>query len=45
MNKLTKNGIGFIGMLTLTLLVLKVTGYIDCSWFWVAAGGIIEIFS
>ena len=29
------NGIGFIGMLTILFVGLKLTGYIDWSWFWV----------
>lgn len=32
----TKSGsIGFIGLLTLLFIGLKLTGYIDWSWLWV----------
>ena len=29
------NGIGFFGLLTVLFIGLKLTGYIDWSWFWV----------
>jgi hypothetical protein len=29
------NGIGFVGLLTILFIGLKLTGYIDWSWFWV----------
>ncbi len=28
-------GIGFTGLLTIAFIVLKLTGYIDWSWWWV----------
>jgi FtsH-binding integral membrane protein len=28
-------GIGFFGLLTIVFIVLKLTGYIAWSWFWV----------
>jgi hypothetical protein len=28
-------GIGFLGMLTILFIGLKLTGYIDWSWWWV----------
>lgn len=28
-------GIGFVGLLTIVFIVLKLTGYITWSWFWV----------
>jgi hypothetical protein len=28
-------GIGFVGLLTIAFIVLKLTGYIDWSWWWV----------
>ena len=36
-NNNTNNGggIGFIGLLTIVFIVLKLTGYITWSWFWV----------
>lgn len=40
MNKTNKNtggGIGFCGMLTIAFIVLKLTGYITWSWWWVLA--------
>ena len=29
------SGIGFFGLLTILFIGLKLTGYIDWSWFWV----------
>lgn len=29
------NGIGFIGLLTIAFIVLKLTGHIQWSWVWV----------
>ena len=31
----TTSGIGFFGLLTIVFITLKLTGYIDWSWFWV----------
>lgn len=31
------NGIGFFGLLTIVFITLKLTNYIDWSWFWVLA--------
>ncbi len=31
----TSQGIGFIGLLTIAFIVLKLTNYIDWSWWWV----------
>ena len=28
-------GIGFVGLLTILFIALKLTGYIDWSWWWV----------
>ena len=36
-NKNTGGGIGFCGMLTIAFIVLKLTGYITWSWWWVLA--------
>lgn len=30
-------GVGFFGLLTLVFITLKLTGYIDWSWWWVLA--------
>ena len=30
-------GIGFLGMLTILFIALKLTGYITWSWWWVLA--------
>lgn len=30
-------GIGFVGLLTIVFIVLKLTGYIAWSWLWVLA--------
>lgn len=39
MNNQTSNngGIGIVGMLGIVFVVLKLTGVIDWSWWWVAA--------
>jgi hypothetical protein len=29
------NGIGFVGLLTILFIGLKLTGFIDWSWWWV----------
>ena len=34
-NKTTVNGIGFSGLLTIALIVLKLIGKISWSWIWV----------
>ena len=31
------NGIGFGGLLAIVFITLKLTGYIDWSWWWVLA--------
>ncbi len=31
----SSGGIGFCGLLTIALIVLKLTHYIDWSWWWV----------
>lgn len=33
----SSSGIGFTGLLTIVFIVLKLTGYIDWSWWWVTA--------
>lgn len=37
MNKTTVqyNGVGFVGLLTLLFITLKLTGYVTWSWLWV----------
>lgn len=34
-NQSTSGGIGFTGLLTIAFIVLKLTHYIDWSWWWV----------
>lgn len=34
-NNSTGGGIGFLGILTIVFIVLKLTNYIDWSWWWV----------
>lgn len=36
-------GIGFFGLLQLMLIGLKLTGYIDWSWWWVLAPAIAVV--
>lgn len=33
----SSGGIGFVGLLTIVFIVLKLTGVIDWSWVWVLA--------
>jgi hypothetical protein len=34
-NSSESGGIGFVGLLTIVFIVLKLTHYIDWSWWWV----------
>ena len=36
-DKSSSGGIGFLGVLTIVFIVLKLTGLIDWSWWWVLA--------
>lgn len=36
-NSTPNNGIGFVGLLTVAFIVLKLTGVIAWSWWWVLA--------
>jgi hypothetical protein len=33
--KSSSGGVGFLSLLTIAFIVLKLTGHIDWSWFWV----------
>jgi hypothetical protein len=33
----SSSGIGFVGLLTIVFITLKLTNYIDWSWWWVLA--------
>ena len=33
----SNGGVGFIGLLTIVFITLKLTGYIDWSWVWVTS--------
>ena len=37
MEKYNYAGLDFLGLLTITFIVLKLTGVIDWSWWWVLA--------
>ena len=37
------SGIGFCGLLTIAFIVLKLTGYINWSWWWVLSPLWIEV--
>jgi uncharacterized membrane protein (DUF485 family) len=37
MNSSTTSGIGFVGVLFIVFLVLKLTGVIAWSWWWITA--------
>ena len=47
MNNESSGGIGFIGLLTIAFIVLKLTSVIDWSWWWVLSplwiGGAISL--
>lgn len=34
-HNVNKGGVGFCGLLTIALVVLKIAGVTDMSWFWV----------
>jgi hypothetical protein len=36
-NSSSSSGVGFFGLMFLILMTLKLTGYIDWSWWWVTA--------
>lgn len=36
-NSSTSSGVGIAGLLGVAFVVLKLTGYIDWSWWWVTA--------
>ena len=38
-------GIGFFGLLTLLFIGLKLTGYIDWSWWWVLSPLVLSVIS
>lgn len=42
-NNSTGGGIGFCGLLTIVFIVLKLTHYIDWSWWWVLSPLLIPI--
>lgn len=37
-----KDGLGFLGILTLVFIILKLTGVIEWSWFWVISPVLLE---
>ena len=44
----SSGGIGFFGLLGILFIALKLTGYIDWSWWWVTAplwSGLVVIFA
>ena len=43
----SNGGVGFVGLLTIVFITLKLTGYIDWSWVWVTSpiwGTVLLIF-
>ncbi|MCV9929494.1 hypothetical protein OIU83_17670 [Flavobacterium sp. LS1R49] len=42
-NSTQQNGIGFGGILTIVFIILKLTKYIDWSWWWVLSPVLIPI--
>ena len=43
MEKSSGGGVGFAGLLTITFIVLKLTGVIEWSWLWVLSPAWISI--
>lgn len=43
-NSSSGGGIGFAGLLTIVFIVLKLTNYIDWSWWWVISPIWISIY-
>jgi len=39
----SSSGTGFVGLLTIVFIVLKLTGYIQWSWFWVLSPMVFSI--
>lgn len=39
----SSSGIGFIGLLTILFVALKLTDYIDWSWWWVLSPILISV--
>lgn len=39
----SSSGIGFCGLLTIVFIVLKLTGFINWSWFWVLSPMIFSV--
>jgi len=42
-NSSSSSGIGFTGLLTIAFIVLKLTHYIDWSWWWVLSPMLISV--
>ena len=42
-NNSTKGGVGFVGLLTLTFIILKLVGVINWSWWWVLSPSWISL--
>lgn len=42
-NSSNNSGIGFTGLLTIVFIVLKLTKYIDWSWWWVLSPVLVVI--
>ncbi|SDE73466.1 hypothetical protein SAMN05421544_12132 [Riemerella columbipharyngis] len=42
-NKTNSRGLGFLGVLTLIFITLKLIGYIDWSWWWVLSPLLIPL--
>ena len=36
-NNTSRPGVGFVGLLTVAFIVLKLTGFITWSWWWVVS--------
>jgi hypothetical protein len=39
----SSGGIGFVGLLTIVFITLKLTGFINWSWWWVLSPSLISI--
>ena len=41
--EIKSGGVGFLGLLTIVFIVLKLTGHVTWSWFWVLSPLFLQI--
>ena len=42
-NETRKSGVSFLGLLTILLIGLKLTGFVNWSWFWVLSPLVFQV--